>query len=171
LYNAFDRIKNTNKGPVMDFETVNAFVTLFNRLSTEDQDAILALLKNENPPPPPLGRAWVEIPKTPQALKKTFDLDAETLSRSELVDYCKRIEFCYQEHHSHQGRKPFIPWSMTASLVTDIQEDLGADVLRDYVQHLEATFAKGEWNGFSRPERMRQHFIAWNENKATHPTQ
>ena len=86
------------------------------------------------------------------------------LTRAQLVDYCKRIEFCYKEWHNRNSDKiPFIAYSNTENLCSEIAELHGDKCLIDYVEHLEGCFERGSWGGFSRPERMKEHFQAWKE--------
>jgi hypothetical protein len=106
------------------------------------------LLQEKKKPPPHIGLGWAG--------------SESALSRADIVSYCKRIEFCYKSY-PHKGKVPFIPFAKTEKMGMEIAEKQGEARLREYVEHLEGVFERGEWGGFSRPERMIQHYAAWND--------
>ena len=131
-------------------DMIAAVVALLNAMSAEDRNAVLlkfSVSPNKTPSPPSLiglGRAG-----------------SSSMIRSELIDYCKRIEHCYRQSPHHPiGKPPFIPFKRTEELAESILERHGEQILKSYVNDLERSF-QNNWPGFGRPERMQQHFDAW----------
>jgi hypothetical protein len=133
-------------------DVVKAFVTLLTNLPEVDRRAIFGHFESQPAFPSMIGLARV---------------GASNLTRSELIDYCKRIEFCYLQFPGHPS-KPFVPFSTTRDLAENILEKHGEACLKQYVEHLEDCYTRA-WQGFSRPERIREHFRAWHEHTQKSP--
>jgi hypothetical protein len=144
------------KTPKINYDLVNSIVAVLKSLPEAERRNILAHFASEKE-------------KSPPSLIGLGRVGSSTLSRSALVDYCKRVEFCYKTWPGHhQGQKVFIPWDKTELFLTAVLQKHGEKLLHQYVEHLESCYARGSWSGFSRPERMVEHFKAWVENP-THP--
>lgn len=89
-----------------------------------------------------------------------------------IVDFCKRIEFCYQEFQRIQrklSKQPYIDFRATQNLAQEIIEYGGIQALQEYVEHLESIFQSEIWWGFNRPERMRQHWQSYVQKAENQP--
>jgi hypothetical protein len=88
------------------------------------------------------------------------------------VDFCKRIEFCYQEfqkRHRKLSKQPYIDFKATEALAHEAIRYGGVQALQEYVEHLEHIFQSETWWGFDRPERMRHHWQSYVQKVKSQP--
>lgn len=83
---------------------------------------------------------------------------------SELVDFSKRIEFCFKETADQ-----FVDWRTTNELVKNIDQSFGRECLRQFVRHCEDTYMGKGATAIARPERMQQFFERWLSSTGTVP--
>lgn len=89
-----------------------------------------------------------------------------------IVDFCKRIEFCYQEFQCVQrklSKQPYIDFKATETLAHEVIRYGGVKALQEYVEHLEHIFQSETWWGFDRPERMRHHWQSYIQKAKSQP--
>lgn len=110
---------------------------------------IRALLEKKNPNPSLAG--WL----VPNDRSEPAGSHPSSQRASELVDFSKRIEFCFKDSDAQ-----FVDWRATNELVKDIDGSFGRDCLRRFVTYCEVSYQQ-KGRAIGRPERMREFFQAW----------
>lgn len=137
----------------MESRMVEIAISILRHLTDDERDKVLYAFGTNKENLSHIGLGWA---------------GSSQVHRGLLVDYCKRLEFCYKNWPGH-SKPPFMPFDKTENLCREILERFGEHILRTYVAHLETVAERGEWAGFSRPERIAEHFQAW--HKQCHPAQ
>lgn len=107
----------------------------------------------ENPSPTLAG--WVENP----AMDRARERNPSQPARASVVDFCKRIEFCFKEHD-----REFVDFRKTSELVDYILREHGHECLRQFVTFCEVQYESRGMRPIGRPERMENVFHKWLAN-------